>query len=170
MSREQGTFGHLVPVGRIGRPHGVRGEATIRLETDDRTRFEAGALLRRQDGPDLVVAASRPYRDRGLIVSFEGVGDRSAAEALRGTTLWADLEARRPTEPGEFWIDQLVGLTAVDGAGFPLGEVAAVVTGGQDRLVVMTPDGREVLVPFVTALVGDPRDGTIEIRDPGGLF
>ncbi len=160
-----------IRVGRIGRPHGVRGEVTVLVETDDPTRFSAGAVLHREPGEDLVVERSQPYRDRGRIVAFSGVGDRSAAEALRGTVLWADAAARRPAAPGEYWVDDLVGVTAVSPEGAVLGQVRSVESApGQDRLVVVTPDGREVLVPFVSALVGDPEGGTIVIRDPGGLF
>jgi 16S rRNA processing protein RimM len=79
--------------------------------------------------------------------------------------------ARRNLDEGEFWLDDLVGLEAVDPEGVVLGVVSSIDFGeAQDRIVVATPDGRQVLVPFVSALVGDPVDGRLEIRDPGGLF
>ena len=160
-----------VRVGRIGRPHGVRGEVTVLVETDDATRFDPGAILRRDSGADLVVRSSRPYRDRGRVVAFEGVADRSTAETLRGTVLWGDPAQRRPTDSGEYWVDSLVGLVAVSPDGVVLGAVRAVESGpGQDRLVIETSEGRRVLVPFVAALVGEPVEGRLEIRDPGGLF
>lgn len=149
----------------------MRGEVTVLVETDDPTRFSPGAVLHREAGADLVVERSQPYRDRGRIVAFAGVGDRTAAESLRGTALWADATTRRPTAPGEYWIDDLVGLTAVSPEGVVLGQVRSVESApGQDRLVVVTPAGRQVLVPFVSALVGDPEGDSIVIRDPGGLF
>ncbi len=161
----------LIRVGRIGRPHGVRGEVTVLAETDDPYRFAPDSRLTGTAGTELVVLRSRPYRDRGLVVAFDGFADRSAAETLRGTILFAPATARSELPPGEYWSDQLVGLVAVSPDGAMLGEVAAVESGGpQDRLVVITPDGRAVLVPFVDAIVGDPIAGRIEIRDPGGLF
>jgi 16S rRNA processing protein RimM len=146
-----------VIVGRIGRPHGVRGEVTVVPETDDPSRFASGSTVTTGQGRDLVVVSSSPYRDKGLIVLFEGVSDRTAT--------------RRALGDREFWPDELVGLEAVDPEGGVLGVVAALDLGSaQDRLVIRTPEGRDILVPFVDAIVGDPNGETIEIRDPGGLF
>ena len=116
-----------------------------------------------------VVAASRPYRDKGLAVRFEGVSDRAAAEALRGTELAIDPSATELDE-GEYWPADLIGLAAVGPDGEPLGEVVDVVYGPQDRLVVETPDGHRAEVPFVDGLVGDPAAGRIVVDAPAGLF
>jgi 16S rRNA processing protein RimM len=160
-----------IRLGRIGRPHGVRGEVTVVPETDDRSRFATGSRLVSTEGREFVVADSHPYRDRGLVVAFVGVADRNTAETLRGTVLWGEAADRQSLEPGEFWPDDLAGLVAVAPDGAILGRVSGVDFGvSQDRLVVITPGGSTVLVPFVSALVGDPQDGKIEIRDPGGLF
>jgi len=157
-------------VGRVGRPHGVRGEVTVLLESDDPGDFDSGAILRAGER-DLEVRSARPYRDRGLIVAFAGVTDRNAAEALRGVVLTGDAADRRSLEEGEFWSSSLVGLEAVTPAGASLGTVTEVLVGGlQDRLVVSTPSGEEVLVPFVGEIVGDPEDGCIVIDAPEGLF
>lgn len=157
-------------MGRVGRPHGVRGEVTVLLESDDPGDFDSGAILRAGER-DLEVCSARPYRDRGLIVAFAGVTDRNAAEALRGVVLTADAADRRSLEEGEFWSSSLVGLEAVTPAGASLGTVTEVLVGGlQDRLVVSTPSGEEVLVPFVGEIVGDPEDGRIVIDAPEGLF
>src|SRR5262245_49001416 len=144
-------------VGRIGKPHGVRGEVTVDVRTDDPdARFATGSSLRTdpaERGP-LTVAAVHP-RSGGLVVAFEGVGSREAAEALRGTVLVVD-SAELPTiEDADEWYDhQIVGLAAVDRAGGALGEVADVVHApASDLLVVRDADGREHLVPFVRELV-----------------
>ena len=117
-----------------------------------------------------VVVSSRPNRDRGMIVRFEGTTDRPGAEALRGTDLFVRPSDIPELEEGEFWPDDLIGLTAVDPAGEPLGTVTDVVYGPQDRLVVETPAGARVEVPFMSDLVSDPADGKIVIDAPGGLF
>jgi 16S rRNA processing protein RimM len=123
-------------------------------------------------GVDTLTVASVRDHNGTLLLGFEEVLDRSAAEALRGAVLEADV----PEEPGEpdAWYDhQLVGLAAVDPAGRALGEIVAVEhPGAQDLLVVRRPDGQDRLVPFVTAIVPavDVAGGTVVIDAPGGLL
>lgn len=140
--------------------------------SDDPGRFAIGVTLITDDGRELVVAASAPYRDRGLLVRFEGVSSRAEAESLRGSTLTVEASERRNLDLGEFWEEDLIGLIAVTPAGGALGTVTRLEYGpGQDRLVVTTHDGTEVLIPFVAAIVADPTDdGTIAIDAPEGLF
>lgn len=159
------------PIGRIGRPHGVRGEVTVVADPDDHPWFAPGSVVTTQDGDSLEILTASPFRDRGLIVAFAGVGDRDAAERLRGTVLVIPASQRRALDEGEHWPDDLVGLTAISPDGHHLGDVIGVLLGDhQDRLVVVTPDGVEVQVPFVEAIVGDPADGRIVIDPPDGLF
>jgi 16S rRNA processing protein RimM len=151
-----------VVVGRIGRPHGIRGEVTVEVRTDEpERRFADGAALRAVPPSGsafglsaLTVARTRWHQTR-LLVTFEELPDRTAAEAARGVLLHADVPAdATPDDPDEFYDHQLIGLAAEDTVGTPLGEVTGVVHGGaQDLLVVTTPEGREALVPFVAALV-----------------
>jgi 16S rRNA processing protein RimM len=161
----------FVRVGRIGKPHGVRGGVTV-VHEGDAGGFAPGAVLTTSAGAELSIRSASRYRDRGLIVFFEGVETRDDAERLRGEILSVPASARRPLADGEFWEGDLVGLTAVAPDGTTLGMVTGVDPGvGQDRLVVTTPSGVEVLVPFVAAIVSDPdAEGRMEIRDPGGLF
>jgi len=90
-----------------------------------------------------------------LLVSFEELPDRTAAEAARGIVLHATIPAdQSPEDPDEYYDHQLEGLAAHDVDGTPLGTVTGLVHGGaQDLVRVATPDGREALVPFVKALV-----------------
>ena len=166
-----GPSSNRVRVGRIGKPHGLRGDVTVVPESDDPDRFAPGSVLTTDRDVQLVVRASAPHRDRGLIVAFEGVRSREEAERLRGGLLSVTVAGRRSLGEGECWEDILVGAPAVSPDGTVLGTVTGVDFGvGQDRLIVTTPEGTDVLVPFVAALVGDPFGGSIEIRDPGGLF
>jgi 16S rRNA processing protein RimM len=172
-----------VVVGRIGRPHGVRGEVTVELRTDEPDRrFADGAVLGTRlprggapggDRPaTLTVAATRWHQSR-LLVAFDRVGDRTAAEVLRGLTLVVDVDDdESPDDPEEFYDHQLVGLSVVTTDGATVGELTQVVHGaGQDLLAVRTPDDREVLVPFVSALVPvvDLAAGRVEVADRPGL-
>ena len=163
-------------VGRIGRPHGVRGEVTVEVRTDDPdTRFAPGSSLRTdpaERGP-LTVSAVHP-RSGGLVVAFDGVEGREAAETLRGTVLVVDSAELPEIEDDDEWYDhQLVGLAAVDPAGAVLGEVADVVHApASDLLVLRDADGREHLVPFVREMVPavDVPGGRVVVDPPEGLF
>ena len=167
-------------VGRLGRPHGLQGEVTVEVRTDEPgRRFVDGAVLRAEPPAGsasplraLSVAGSR-WHSGTLLVRFEELPDRNAAEAARGILLFATVAAdESPEDPEEFYAHQLVGLAAYDDQGAHLGEVSALVRGGaQDLLTVRTPDGREALVPFVKALVPevDLAGGRVVIADRPGL-
>lgn len=160
-----------VPVGRIGRPHGVKGEVTVLPDTDDPQRFAVGASFTIGDDRSLTIRSVSTYRDRGLIVGFEGVTDRNAAERLRGSILSVPIAERRTLEDDEFWPEDLVGLPAVDPAGNALGTVSGIEFGSaHDWVVVTTPAGVDVLVPFVSAIVGEVAGGQIVIDAPEDLF
>jgi 16S rRNA processing protein RimM len=166
---------HLV-VGRIGRPHGLRGEVTVEVRTDDpELRFAPGATLATEPtsaGP-LTVVASWHHGSR-LVLSLDGIGDRSAAERLRGTLLVVDVDPQEsPPGQEEFFDHQLRGLEVCTVAGEPVGELHDVLhLPGQDVLVVRRPDGREALVPFVAAMVPqvDLDAGRVLIDPPPGLL
>lgn len=151
-----------VVVGRIGKPHGLRGEVTLDVRTDEpERRFARGAQLHAEPPPgsssslrSLTVESSR-WHQSVLLVRFEELADRNAAEAARGIVLHATIPAdETPEDPDEFYDHQLVDLAAYDVSGAPLGTVLGLVHGGaQDLLRIGTPEGREALVPFVKVLV-----------------
>lgn len=151
-------------VGRIGKPHGLRGEVTVDVRTDEpERRFAPGSVLRAEAPRGshsplraLTVAGAR-WHQSVLLARFEEIADRNAAEAARGVLLHARIPVdAAPDDPDEYYDHQLVGLAAYDLDGTALGEVVGLVHGGaQDLLTIRTPDGREALVPFVKALVPD---------------
>ncbi|MFI6577117.1 ribosome maturation factor RimM [Nocardiopsis sp. NPDC050513] len=165
----------LLVVGRIGRAHGVRGDVAVDVRTDDPAqRFAVGSVLTTDpaDAGPLRVTASRRHSGK-LIVRFEGVADRDAAEGLRGTTLLVDSADIAPTgDPDEFHDHELIGLAVVTTGGESVGTVRDVLHHAQDVLVVAAAEGREVLVPFVSALVPevDVAGGRIVIDPPSGLL
>ena len=168
-----------VVVGRIGKPHGIRGEVTVEVRSDEpERRFADGARLRAESprGPaarwsELTVTSTR-WHQTTLLVRFEEIGDRTTAEAARGLLLHAMVAAdETPDDPDEFYDHQLVGLAAVDLDGRALGEVTGVLHGAQDLLQIRTPDRRDTLVPFVAALVPevDLAGGRVVVADRPGL-
>jgi 16S rRNA processing protein RimM len=162
-------------VGRIGRPHGVRGEVTVEVRTDEpEARFAPGSVLATDpaDAGPLTVERARWHRGI-LLVAFAGVPDRNAAERLRGTLLVIDSADIPPSDdPDEFHDHELLGLAVVTTDGQRVGEVADVLHHGQDLLVVRRPSGEEVYVPFVKAIVPevDPGAGRLVIDPPPGLL
>jgi 16S rRNA processing protein RimM len=161
-------------VGQIVRPHGIRGEVVVQVTTDDpAARFAAGSELATTGPQSLRIEAVRPHQGR-LIVAFEGVLDRDAAEGLRGIRLCVDsTEIDEPDDPDEFHDFQLLGLAVVDVDGAQLGEVVRVDHGpAADLLVVRLTDGREALVPFVRAIVPtvDLPAGRVVLTPPPGLL
>jgi 16S rRNA processing protein RimM len=179
------TSTRQVVVGRIGKPHGLRGEVSVESRTDEpERRFAVDAVLTTDTprgsaphGPGrparLTVRSFRWHQGR-LLVTFAEVADRNAAEAARGLVLVAEVpEDEIPEDPEEFYDHQLIGLRVVTTEGDDVGEVGAVVHGAaQDLLVVNAADGREVLVPFVSALVPevDLAGHRVVVADRPGLL
>lgn len=179
----------LLYVGRIVRPHGIRGEVIVELRTDEpEERFAPGKVLVTDPGavpskgtdpaayqvPErLTIEEVRAHLGR-LIVGFDGIYDRNVAEALRGVLLCVDSADVGPlSDPDEYHDHQLVGLTAVTTAGETLGEVARVDHApASDLLVLRRPEGRTALVPFVKAIVPevDLAGGRVIVDPPEGLF
>jgi 16S rRNA processing protein RimM len=169
-----------VVVGRIGRPHGVRGEVTVEVRSDDPDlRFYVGAVLATDPasrGP-LTVTGKRWHRDV-LLLTVEGPGGRvlttrEDAEELRNTELLVDIaDLPELEDPDSFYDHQLVGLTArlIDES--ELGEVTAVRHEGADLLVVRRPEGGDLLIPFVAAIVPtvDLAGGYLVVDPPEGLL
>lgn len=146
----------LLVVGRIGRAHGVRGEATIEIRTDNPdARFYIGAKLEtdpKEKGP--LTIRDIKLHSGTLLLSFEGFDDRTAIERLRNVLLLADVDpAEANTSEDDFHFSQIVDCSVVDELGKELGVVIDVLRlPAQDTLVVKF-DGQEVLVPFVKAYV-----------------
>jgi 16S rRNA processing protein RimM len=164
-----------VVVGRIGRPHGVRGEVTVEVRTDDPDlRFAPGTVLLTEPaarGP-LTVAGRRWHREV-LLLQIDGVDSREAAEELRNTELHVPVaDLPQLDDPDVFYDHQLVGLTVRLPDETVLGEVAAVRHEGADLLVVRRSEGGELLVPFVAAMVPtvDVAGGFVVVDPPEGLL
>lgn len=184
-------------VGRIARPHGVRGEVSVEVHTDEpERRFAVGSVLATdpaEAGP-LTVASARWHTGR-LLVGFTGITDRNQAEGLRGIWLTLDsAQAGSSDDPDEFHDHELIGLAVVTVSGEPVGRVTDVRHFGQDLLVIepagrmstglatarpagparpgelAQPDG--LLVPFVAAIVPevDVAAGRLVIDPPPGLL
>lgn len=141
-------------VGRIGKAHGILGEATIEVRTDEaENRFAIGAVLETDSHGELTVVSARVHNGI-LLLGFQGIEDRNSIEALRNELLYAEVDIQAPgIDEDDYHVLQLVGCTAylVDGDEF--GVVTDVLNlPGQDVLAIKSTDG-EILIPFVRQLV-----------------
>jgi 16S rRNA processing protein RimM len=155
-----------VALAAVAGAHGVTGEVRLKLFGDG-----LGSLTTLKS----VEVAGRPLRllsvraaGKGAVARFEGISDRGAAEALRGSLLEIDRAALPPLVEGEYYHADLIGLPCVDGAGEPIGTVVAVENfGASDLLEIKLPDGKTSLIPFKPG-IADLAEGRITL-DPDFL-
>lgn len=162
-------------VARIGRAHGMRGEVALDLRSDaPEERFAVGAVVRTvpaSAGP-LTVERTRNLTGRWFVL-FEGVLDRTAAEALRGVELVIDSDDVDTADEDAWYPHQLAGLRVEHVDGRTLGEVLDIEhLPAHDMLVIREPSGARTLVPFVHAIVPvvDVAGGRVVLDPPGGLL
>jgi 16S rRNA processing protein RimM len=169
-----------VVVGRIGRPHGVRGLATVEVRTDDPDlRFAPGTVLRTDPagrGP-LTIVDKRWHSGTLLLQLAAPSGEvyetRETVDTLRNTMLLVPVaELPEIEEPDSYYDHQLVGLSAQLPDGSVIGEVTVVRHEAQDLLVIRRAEGGEALVPFVAAIVPtvDVAGGFLVVDPPEGLL
>lgn len=154
-----------VTVGTCGKAHGIKGEVAVFTGVPE--VFTLGATIHTETEA-LTVASVRPHREY-LLVSFEGVADRSTAETMRNIALSVEAEQMPRLAEDEYWVSSLIGREVRTIAGDHLGEVKSVVVGAQDRLVIETADG-DLEIPFVAALVPEVAADYILVDPPAGLI
>jgi 16S rRNA processing protein RimM len=163
-----------VAVGRVLRPHGVRGEVAVEVLSDVPARFKKGSrLMGVREGAQplpLTVAASRVHKE-GALVRFEGYEDRDRAGELRGL----DLEIPRAEVPrarrGTYYQFELLGCLCRDRE-TELGRVVEVIEDGGGVMLIVEGEGRRVPVPFVKEFLRkvDVAAGSIDLALPEGLL
>lgn len=173
----------LVIVGRVRRPHGVRGEVVVESMTDAGDRFAPGSRLHAcaagagQGDPvrDLTVETARPHAG-AMLVKFEAIDDRDQAGELRHAWLVVDRSQVGPAPAGTHYHFDLIGCECYDEALGPLGEVVDVVEDGGGSLLAVRPfaesgSEKQILIPFVRALLVtvDTGRGRIDMRLPDGM-
>ncbi|MFE8936784.1 ribosome maturation factor RimM [Streptomyces sp. NPDC007872] len=163
-------------VARIGRAHGIKGEVTVEVRTDEpELRLGPGAVLLTDPastGP-LTIETGRVHSGR-LLLRFEGVRDRNAAEALRNTLLIAEVDpTEMPEEEDEYYDHQLMDLDVVLADGTEIGRITEIShLPSQDLFIVERPDGTELMIPFVGEIVTeiDLEEQRAVIDPPPGLI
>lgn len=145
-------------VGRIGKPHGVRGDVFVTFTSDLDERHEIGASLWLSSdgaGDPLVITAARAQKDR-FVIHFDGIDDRNAAERLTNKFLYAPAIE----DPSALWVHQLIGSEVVDTDGKRWGRCTGVVHNPAHDILEID-DSVLVPMPFVRKC-----DGQTTIIDP----
>jgi 16S rRNA processing protein RimM len=158
-------------VGRIGRAHGVLGEATIEVQTDDPDiRFQIGKKLTLVDGRQLTIRSSR-WHNQILLLAFDGVATRNQIEELRDQLISSEVDISS-LAPGEYHFQQLIGCQVIQLDGVLIGTVDEIVKSpGQDLLSVASA-GKQVLIPMVKQIIVeiDVVTKKIVVNPPEGLL
>lgn len=169
LSSLAGTVAHmsvpegLLEVGRIGRPHGVRGDVFVDLTTDRIERVAVGARLFTRERWYTVVQSHRS--NQRWRVHLDGVDDRTAAEALTG----AVLHAEPIDDPDALWIHHLIGATIVETDGTSRGRCVSVIDNPAADLLELD-SGALVPANFITDVVPGNDGAVVTIDPPEGLF
>ena len=154
-------------VGEIGKPHGVRGLVRLRAFTEDPRAIAGYSPLTDEAGTRRFAITLKG----GDIAAIEGVTDRDAAQRLTGTKLF--VERDRLPAPGdeEFYLADLIGLSAVSEAGEAIGTIRAVEDHGGGPFLIVQGASREHLLPFTRAVVPvvDVAGGTVTVTLPGEI-
>ncbi|HEX5757579.1 MAG TPA: ribosome maturation factor RimM [Thermoanaerobaculia bacterium] len=166
-------------VGRVLKPHGLRGEVVVEVLSDVPGRLARGSRLAAFADPaaaaaaatELRVTASRSH-GAGRLVRFAGRDDRDAAEELRGLWLTVERAAVPPPPDGSYYHFELIGCRVRDAAAGELGEVVDLVEDGGGLLLLVSDGARQVPVPFVAGFLRevDVARGRIELALPAGLL
>lgn len=177
-----GNADELILVGRVRRSHGVRGAVLVESLTDNPARFAAGSRLRLR-GPavgdglggddDFLTVDHSQEHGGGLMVWFEGIGDREAADGLRGSELAVAEDEVPPLQEDGVWLEfQLVGCRVHDAKAGDLGEVRNLAEDGGGLLLVVDDGLRSLPIPFVREFLVevDVAAKRIEVSLPEGLI
>jgi 16S rRNA processing protein RimM len=162
-----------VAVGRVLRPHGVRGEVAVEVLSDVPERLAPGSevVAVRANHPRKLVVESRRPQKSGALIRFQGVDDRDQAEELRDAVLEVDRSQVPAAPAGTYYWYELLGCRC-HSAGEDLGEVTDLVEDGGGLLLVVKDGEREVPIPFVRSFLKDVdvERGRIELDLPPGLL
>ena len=150
-------------MGRITKPHGVRGDVLVQLTTERTERLAPGAVLTTDRGA-LTVRSASPHHDR-WIVAFDEIPGRDEAETWRGTVLQAEPLSDAELEADTFWVHELVGAEVALVDGTVVGTVEAVEANPASDLLVLST-GTLVPVVFIT----EQAPGHVVIEPPEGLL
>ncbi len=173
------VWDEMVLVGRVARPHGVRGQVIINPETDFvEERFVSGATMwtRSSRGDEMLTISTARLQNGRPVIGFDGFASLEDVERLAGLELRVPEDTLQPLDAGAYYQHQLVGCRVETVGGGDVGEVVRVDGGAGGSLLTVTGARGEVLIPFAThicvevdvttrRIVIDPPDGLLELNE-----
>lgn len=179
-THQDNDSGSLIPsepeflvVGKLGKPHGVRGEIVMDVYTDFPERLQQGVtVFIGAEFLPLQVSKCRPH-PRGLLMNFEGYPTREEVAELRNQLIYVRTADRPPLDAGEYYHHELLGLQIIDEKDRILGTVERILeTGANDVYVVKDENGAELLIPAIQSVILriDLKSNQILIRPLPGLL
>lgn len=159
-------------VGKLARPHGVRGEMLMIVLTDFPERLTPDTILYMGDDHQPVTLISTRHHNNGLLATLEGITTREEATQMHGQLLFVRADDRPPLPEGEFYLHELLGLMVVSDQGEDLGQVVDwIETGANGVFVVRKPEGGDLLLPDIDDVVlkVDKKNGVMTVHLLEGL-
>lgn len=146
----------FLAVGKLRRPHGIRGEILMDVYTDFPERIYPGVVLYVGEARQMLHVRSTRWHKSAMLIAFEEFSDREQVGELRNQIVHVPTGDRPPLPQGEFYHHQLIGLSVVTESGDPLGVIKDILeTGANDILIVRTPGSGEVLLPVIDEVILD---------------
>ena len=150
--------GHLLPVGKIIKAHGIRGELKVIVYSQDVSQFAVyrQVYLPKKFGFSLYPIKKIREHGKYVLITLEGINDRTSAEALKGLEIYVDKSSLPPLQEEEYYWYQLYGLRVVTKEGEDVGTISYIFNNGaHDIYVVKTKDDKEILIPATEEIVLD---------------
>ena len=142
-------------VGRVLRPHGVRGEVRVEIHTDFPERFALYETLYLGDQFESYDLQGHRFHQGKVLLKFRGVDDRNVAETLRGQWVWISVQDAAPLEEGEIYLHQMLHLQVVTVEGERLGTVSEIIETGANPVYVVRGRSGEILIPDTQEVIVD---------------
>jgi 16S rRNA processing protein RimM len=156
-------------IGRVLRPHGVRGELRLEMHTDSPAHLEDVETVYIGENRTPYSLTRRHIHQSILLIAVEGCNDRTTADTFRGEMVAVKFKDAAPLKPGEFYHHQIIGREVVTDGGEGLGKVAEIITTGANDVYVVKGDGGEVLLPAIKSVILSIDPPPMVVHLPEGL-
>jgi len=151
---DESTEPRFLVIGRVTKPHGIRGEVRVEVYTDDPQRYSLLDTIYIGDKkPEPLEIEHVRFLKTSVLLKLKGIDDRNGAESLRSTWLRIPEEQAIPLEEGQYYLYQIIGVNVYDESGNYLGAIKEVLETKANNVFIVTGDGGEILLPDIDEVV-----------------